>query len=167
MNSRRGFLKLGGAGLAAVAIPGAARAAYGTKYDSMLLICIDPRYVTPTHFYMISRKLSAHYSQMSIAGAAVGVVAPAFESWRVAFWDNIKTSVKLHGVTRLIAVDHVDCGAAKIAYGDASIATPEAERQTHTAALTTLRENLSKELPDLAFEGFLMGPGSFHPTRLV
>jgi carbonic anhydrase len=156
LNGRRGFLKLGGAGLMAAALPGAALAADGATYDSMVLSCIDPRFVNPAYMLMHGRGLTRKYSQFSIAGAAIGVVAPAFEKWRVAFWDNIKTSVKLHGITRLIAIDHADCGAAKIAYGDASIATHEAEIRTHTMALTALRDSLKQELPNLAFEGRFM-----------
>ena len=31
----------------------------------------------------------------------------------------------MHHIKRIIAIDHRDCGAAKLAYGDASIATPQ------------------------------------------
>ena len=37
---------------------------------------------------------------------------------------------------KVIAIDHRDCGAAKIAYGDKSIADPATETATHKRVLT-------------------------------
>ncbi len=121
---RRHFLQAAGiAGLAA-ARPFTAWAAEG-NYEAMLLSCIDPRMVTPVYDYMEKRSLGGKYSQFVIAGAAIAVVAPKFEAWRVAFWDNLATSLQLHHLKRVIAIDHRDCGAARIAYGPDSIATPQ------------------------------------------
>src|SRR5271166_870560 len=127
---RRHFLQIAGiAGLAAT-LPFKAWAAEG-DYEAMLLSCIDPRMVTPVYNYMEKRGFSGKYSQFVIAGAAIAVVAPKFETWRPAFWDNLATSVELHRITKVIAIDHRDCGAARIAYGDSSIADPQIETKTH------------------------------------
>ena len=95
----------------AAALPLKARAAEG-DYDAMLVSCIDPRMVTPVYDYMQKRGFAGKYSQFVIAGAAIAVVAPKFASWRPAFWDNLATSVELHHLKRVIAIDHRDCGAA-------------------------------------------------------
>ena len=152
--SRRGVL----AGLAAapLLIPGAVRAADGAVFDSMLLSCIDPRMVTPVADYMFGRGLRGKFSQFVIAGAAVGVVAPQFASWQPAFWDNLATSIKLHGISRLIVVDHRDCGAAKIAYGDAAVATRSAETETHKKVATAFRAEMAKRQPKIKLEIGLM-----------
>jgi len=77
---RRAFLKAtGGAGLLA-AFPFAAFGASGS-YDAMVLACIDPRFPEPTLNYMKERGLLGKYSQLVIAGAAIGVVAPVFKDW--------------------------------------------------------------------------------------
>jgi carbonic anhydrase len=52
--------------------------------------------------------------------------------------------------------DHRDCGAARIAYGDASIADPQSEAETHRKALAGLREAVGKRQPGLAVETGLM-----------
>jgi hypothetical protein len=112
--------------------------------------------VTPVYKYMDQRDLAGRYSQFVIAGAAIAVVAPKFKAWRPAFWDNLGTSVQLHHVKRLIAIGHRDCGAAQIAYGAASIATPEIETETHRKALAEFRTAVVKRHPGLVVETGLM-----------
>jgi carbonic anhydrase len=133
-----------------------ARAAEG-DYEAMLLSCIDPRMVEPVHDWMIARGLKGKYSQFVIAGAAVAVVAAAFETWRPAFWDNLDTSVRLHRIRKLIVVDHRDCGAARIAYGDAALASEDAETRLHKEATGQLKAEVAKRLPQLQVEAGLMG----------
>ena len=151
---RRSFLLLASAGLVAAG-PFPAEAAEG-DYEAMLLSCIDPRMVTPVYKYMDQRDLAGRYSQFVIAGATIAVVAPKFKAWRPAFWDNLGTSVQLHHIKRLIAIDHRDCGAAQIAYGAASIATREIETETHRKALAEFRTAVAKRHPELVVETGLM-----------
>lgn len=153
---RRCFLQLAGsAGLLATTAPFAALAAEG-NYDAMLLSCIDPRMVSPVYKYMDQRGLTGQYSQFVIAGAAIAVVAPKFEAWRPAFWDNLAATVQLHHIKRLIAIDHRDCGATAIAYGAASIADPQIETETHRKALAELRKEVGQRQPGLTIETGLM-----------
>jgi carbonic anhydrase len=152
---RRHFLKAAGiAGLTA-ALPFTAWAAEG-NYEAMLLSCIDPRMVTPVYDYMAKRGLGGKYSQFVIAGAAIAVVAPKFETWRVAFWDNLATSVQLHHLKGVIAIDHRDCGAARIAYGEDSIANPQIETETHRKVLAEFRAAVAEHHPKLTVETGLM-----------
>jgi len=130
---RRAFLKAaGGAGMVA-AFPFAALAAEG-NYEAML----------------------GKYSQFVIAGASIGVVAPTFQDWHKAFWDNLAASIQLHHIPKVIALDHRDCGAAKIAYGPEKVANPEVETETHRAALMELRRQMGERQPKLAVETGLM-----------
>ncbi len=150
------------AGLAS-AVPLKARPAEG-QYEAMLLSCIDPRMVAPVYKYMEGRGLTGRYSQFVIAGAAVAVVAPKFEAWRQTFWENLAASIALHRINRVIVIDHRDCGAVKLAYGAASIATPEAETKTHRMILAEFRKALADRHPHLQAETGLMAlDGSFEP----
>jgi carbonic anhydrase len=139
----------------AASVPLPAPAAEG-NYDAMLLSCIDPRMVTPVYQYMEGRGLGGKYSQFVIAGAAIAVVAAKFAAWRPAFWDNLSTSYQLHRINKIIAIDHCDCGAARIAYGAASVATPQAETATHKKALAEFREAVAKRHPELTVVTGLM-----------
>jgi carbonic anhydrase len=152
---RRHFLQIAGIGGLAATLPFKAWAAEG-DYEAMLLSCIDPRMVTPVYNYMEKRGFSGKYSQFVIAGAAIAVVAPKFEAWQPAFWDNLATSVQLHHLAKVIAIDHRDCGAARIAYGDDSIANPQIETKTHREVLAEWREAVAKHHPQLTVETGLM-----------
>jgi len=153
---RRRFLHVAaGAGLMAAFSP-LAFAAEG-KYEAMLLTCIDPRFPEPTIKYMEGRQMIGKYSQFTFAGASIGVVAPAFKTWQVAFWDNLAASIQLHNIPKVIAMNHRDCGAAKIAYGAEKVATPQLETETHKAALMEFRKQVRERQPKLAVEACLIG----------
>jgi hypothetical protein len=153
--NRRWVLRAAGAGVLLAALPTLARAADG-KYEAMILACIDPRLQDPVHAYAAKRGLTGQYSQFVIAGAAVGVVAPAFADWHKTFWDNLATSIQLHQIGRVIAIDHRDCAAAHIAYGEAAFADPARETETHRQALAKFRQEVGHRHPNLGVETGLM-----------
>jgi len=153
---RRQFMQTAGAaGMAIVLTPSFALSAEG-NYEAMVLSCIDPRVQEPVCHYLAQRKLTGQYSHFVIAGAAIGVVAPTFKDWHNAFWDNLSTSIQLHHIKKVIAIDHRDCGAAKIAYGEAKVASPQAEAETHKAALAEFRKQIAERHPQLGSETGLM-----------
>ena len=141
---------VGAAGLM-LAAPRFVHAATG-NYEAMVLGCIDPRLQEPVHAYTVSRGLTGKFSAFVIAGAAIGVVADPFKDWQKAFWDNLATTIQLHSIKKVIAIDHRDCGAAKIAYGEAKVATREAENETHRAALAEFRKQVAARQPALGVE---------------
>jgi carbonic anhydrase len=152
---RRRFLNLtAGAGLLA-AFPSLALGAEG-NYEAMLLTCIDPRFPQPTINYMKKRQMIGKYSQFTFAGASIGVVAPAFKTWEPAFWENLAASMQLHHIPKVIAMNHRDCGAAKIAYGAEKVANKQIETETHKAALMEFRKQVAEKQPSLKVELGLM-----------
>jgi len=152
--SRRGLFGLGVAAAASVASLPAFALDQG--YEAMLLKCIDPRFTTNTWAYMSARGWQNLYSQFNIAGGPIGVVAPAFAKWHDTFWENLGISVQLHNVKRVVGITHRDCGAAKIAYGEAKVATREIETETHRAVFAEFRKQMSERQPKLAVETGLM-----------
>ena len=156
MFDRRYVLRgVGAAGVLAAA-PSFALAAPKYKFEAMVLSCIDPRFQKPVFVYLNGRGLKGQYSKFTIAGAAIGAVAPAFKKWHQAFWDNLGASVQLHSITKVIAIDHRDCGAAKIAYGKDKLANPEIETATHREAMAEFRKQVAAKQPNLAVETYLM-----------
>src|SRR3954463_9710877 len=153
---RRRFLQMSGGAVLAAALPATGFAATG-NYEAMLLTCIDPRFPQPTINYMKSRKMIGKYSQFTFAGAAIGVVAPAFKDWEKTFWDNLAASIQLHNIPKVIALDHRDCGAAKIAYGAEKVANRQVETETHKAALMEFRKQVTERQPKLKTELCLIG----------
>jgi carbonic anhydrase len=154
--SRRRFLQ-GAAviGLAQTLTP-LAMAAEG-HYDAMLLACIDPRFPQPTFNHMKDRGMVGKYSQFNFAGASIGAVAPAFKDWHETFWQNLAASIQLHHIPKVIALNHRDCGAAKIAYGADKVANREFETQTHRSALLEFAKQVKTRHPSMSVELGLMG----------
>jgi len=94
--------------------------------------------------------------QFTIAGAAIAAEAEAFETWHQTFWDNLAASIELHQIKRVIAIDHRDCGAARIAYGAASVASSSAETDTHKQVMAAFRKDVQGRHPRLGVETGLM-----------
>ena len=122
------------------------------KYKAMVLSCIDPRFQTPVYNFLKKKNLSGKYSSFMIAGAAVGVTHIKFKKWHAAFLDNLSTSIKLHGITRLIVVNHEDCGAIKIAEGKKNFK----EEQIHKLSFHKLKKIVMKKFPKLKLEFHIM-----------
>jgi carbonic anhydrase len=167
---RRGLMALGagtlGLGALATALPSVASAEPPPPgYEAMLLMCIDPRFVHPTNVYMDEQRgLVNRYSQFALAGAAAGVVAPHWEAWHNTFWDNLAASIELHSIDGVIAVNHRDCGAVRIAYGDDAISTPERETAMHEQILSAFRAGVLQRHPNVSVETWLMAlDGSLQP----
>ncbi len=152
---RRMFMGMAGAAGLAATLSHGARAAEG-NYEAMLFSCIDPRFPEPTIKYMANRNLVGKYSQFSMAGASIGVVAPAFASWRPAFWENLAASIQLHHIPKVMVVNHRDCGAAKIAYGADAVKDRATETATHKAALAEFRAQVATRHPTMKVETSLM-----------
>lgn len=146
---RRGVLRLGFAAATATLIAGPARAASG-DYEAMLLNCIDPRFVTNSNQYMTNQGLRDKYSHFVIAGGPIGVMSPKFATWHAAFWDNLVISLQLHNIKRVVGLTHRDCGAAKLALGDAAVASADAETRSHAEILVQFRQEVAKRQPKLA-----------------
>jgi carbonic anhydrase len=155
---RRRFLQMSASAGLFAALPSPLLAATG-NYEAMLLTCIDPRFPQPTINYMKGRKLIGRYSQFTFAGAAIGVVAPAFKDWEKTFWDNLAASIQLHNIPKVIALDHRDCGAAKIAYGPDAVKDKATETATHKAALLEFKKQVAERQPSLKVELGLMAVG--------
>lgn len=155
--ARRRFLQLSGAAVGGGLLTGwitPATAASG-NYDAMLVNCIDPRFTTE-HFNAIATldgvrrdAMTDNYSHFVIAGGALGAVHPAFKKWHDTVWENLAVSVQLHKIRRVVGLTHRDCGAAKIALGEAAVANREAETQSHGQWLKTFAASVRERHPQL------------------
>jgi len=118
------------------------------KYEAMVLSCIDPRFQSKVYKYLKSKKLTGKYSSFTIAGAAIGVTNKKFKKWHSTFWENLKTSIKLHRISKLIVINHKDCGAAKIVNGKKKFSS-SIEDKIHKQSFEKLRKTLRKKHPNL------------------
>ena len=118
------------------------------KYEAMVLSCIDPRFQSKVYKYLKAKKLTGKYSSFTIAGAAIGVTNQKFKKWHSTFWENLKTSIKLHQISKLIVINHKDCGAAKIVNKKKKFSS-SIEDKIHKQSFEKLRKTLRKKHPNL------------------
>ena len=121
------------------------------KYKAMVLSCIDPRFQTIIYNYLRKRKLQGKYSLFTIAGSAIGVTANKFRKWHRVFWQNIEISIKLHKIKKLIVINHLDCGAAKLLNKRKSF-DKEDEIIIHKNSFKKIRKIFKKKYPRLKIE---------------
>ena len=126
-----------------------------SKYKAMVLSCMDPRFQHLVYSYLKKQKLSGKYSAFTIAGAAVGVTHNKFKKWHKTFYDNLSTSIKLHQIEKLIAINHQDCGAAKIVNGKKAFNITN-EQKIHKESFSKLKKEIKKRFPKLKVELNLM-----------
>tara|TARA_B110001450_G_C17383294_1_gene384599 strand:- start:50 stop:463 length:414 start_codon:yes stop_codon:yes gene_type:complete len=126
-----------------------------SKYKAMVLSCMDPRFQHLVHNYLKKQKLFGKYSAFTIAGAAVGVTHSKFKKWHKTFYDNLSTSIKLHQIEKLIAINHQDCGAAKIVNGKKAFNITN-EQKIHKESFSKLKKEIKKRFPKLKVELNLM-----------
>jgi hypothetical protein len=176
--ARRGFLGLLTASAASLALAPVAGLAQSTGgYKAMLLSCVDPRTQSPIADWMNmgvpdshAGSLQGKYSQFTFAGAAVGAIAPAFAAWRETFWANLGASIQLHKIGNLLVVDHGNCGALGIAYGEEVLNNPQYELAAHLADTKALQQELSIRHPQLAFQAWFVdrdAAGAFNKWRVL
>lgn len=93
---------------------------------AIYLSCIDYRFVDATVRLVEQVEQCQCTDSFCLAGATLG--NNKFTHWRQAFRDNLNIAVKLHDINTVIFVEHMDCGAYRVTYGQQ---TPEAERRLH------------------------------------
>lgn len=159
MNERRQFLRVAGiGGLAAVVdatLPFRCVFAAG-QAEALLLSCMDYRLVDATARYMAARGLKNKYDHVILAGASLGATTDKYPDWTKTFWEHLDAAIQLHGIHKVIVVDHRDCGAYKLILGE-DLATNRAKETTvHTTTLRTLRDRIKAKHSTLDVELLLM-----------
>ena len=162
---RRRFLELAGtAGGAAVITTGLnfglmkvpSLFAAGGEVEALVLSCMDFRLVNEVGFLLNEHGLVNKYDQVILAGATLGVATDKYPAWAETFWNHLDLAIKLHGVKRVIAVDHRDCGAFKLVFNKDFGKSPDEETQIHTKVMTDFRDAVKKKQPNIEVELLLM-----------
>jgi len=126
-----------------------------SKYKAMVLSCIDPRFQPIIFNFLQKKKLKGKYSLFSIAGSSIGVTANKFKNWHKTFWDNLNTSIKLHKISKLIIINHEDCGAAKIINGNNKFSKIN-EIKIHSISFNKVRKIFNKKYKKLKIETYFI-----------
>lgn len=155
--SRRKLLKLAalGGGIYLLAALPEARSAGAT--DVLLLSCMDFRLMDDIERYMAGRGLRDKYDHVILAGASLGAVTDKYPAWNRTFWEHLDIAITLHNIHTVMIMDHRDCGAYKLVFGEAHAKDLKTEKDTHSAQLRTLKGMINRKYPGLKVETLLMG----------
>jgi carbonic anhydrase len=128
----------------------------GPVAEALLLTCMDYRLLSAVSRYMAGRSLTGRYDHVILAGAALGALTHSYPAWSVTFRNHVDLAIDLHRISRVIVLDHRDCGAYRRVFGRDLAADPVDERETHVRQLTALRAAITTRHPTLVVELLLM-----------
>ena len=117
----------------------------------MVLTCIDPRCQPKINTLMKKKRLTGKYSLFSIAGSTLGITSKKFKNWERVFWKNFLISSKFHGIKKLIAINHYDCGLAKI-LSKKKVLNKTLEKKIHEKSFKLLKKRFLKKYPKYILE---------------
>jgi len=122
--------------------------------DALLLSCIDYRLPGKIARYMEGRGLAANYDHVILAGASLGATNSLYPHWARSFWDHLDLAIKLHGIRRVIILDHRECGSYRVIFG--TNLAGEEETAQHARELHRLAREIGGTYPQIAVETLLM-----------
>ena len=133
---------------------------------SMLLSCMDYRFVQATLNFLAKRYCETTTDTFVLAGASLGFNTNS--SWSQIYLEHVDLAIRLHAISRLTVVDHWDCGYYESVYPDVSTKNMV---PLHKENISTMLTTLRRLYPDLLVEGFLLrvheesGKIVFQPVR--
>lgn len=111
--------------------------------EALVITCIDFRFQEYINKWIAENLPPKSYDRVASAGCVKN-----FET----ILDQIRISKKLHNISKVILINHEDCGA----YGQENFADREAEHQKHQDDLNNATQNLKSEFPDLEVRTFYL-----------
>lgn len=96
--------------------------------------------------FLDEKGLTGDCDLVSLAGAAKSIVDPLAPEHRPTLLSQIELAVKLHHISKLILMNHTDCGAYG---GAAAFASPEAEHAKHVEELQAAKTVVLEQFPHL------------------
>ncbi|MBI4092895.1 MAG: carbonic anhydrase [Candidatus Kerfeldbacteria bacterium] len=116
---------------------------------ALVLHCIDFRFVHDIVHFMKSVGLLGQYDDVAAAGAAKNLADPYDDHDRGFVLRQIAIARKLHGISQVYVINHLDCGA----YGHGTFANVKEENERHLRDLRAAKNIIEKR-----FDGLVVIP---------
>jgi carbonic anhydrase len=146
-----GSLLLGVTG--AALMPAFASAAGHIK--ALCVTCIDYRFLNKDAAYVANDlDLFKEADMVALAGASLSGVSDMFKASVPAFWEQVGLASKLHGIGKIVVIDHRDCGAFNAEFGVPP--NKDVETEQHRKVMTKLAQEIGKKYPKLGLDFYLM-----------
>lgn len=108
--------------------------------STLIVHCMDFRFQSAIRDWMTGRGLKDNYDVVSVAGSSKGL-AQGDEAVSKLLLDHVELSQRLHGITQLILLHHMDCGAYG---GHKAFADKDEEKEKHVIDLHASAEAIKK-----------------------
>lgn len=128
----------------------------GHDTEALVLSCMDFRMMDHVSSFLAEKGLRGKYDMVAIAGAAIGVMNEAKPAWGEVFWEHVDLARDLHGIRRVIVIDHRDCGACKAFVSINCADDRQRELDIHTKWLKDLLSEVARRAPELEVDLYLM-----------
>jgi len=119
---------------------------------ALVLSCIDFRFLETERYFLSLQHLSNQYDWTALAGASLALSGFPHTAEAEAFWDQLELSHKLHHITKVIVLDHQDCGAYASKIDPELSSDQEREQQVHGDYLNRAYWEIRKRYPDIKVE---------------
>lgn len=123
--------------------------------DAAVVWCYDNRF-WKSFRTLVEKEGLKHFDPIVVAGGAKSIASPNKKAEREFLLKQIEISIKLHHTSRVILMNHVDCGA----YGGSKTFGNDVEREfsTHEKELEAAKKLIKKKFPkvkvDIVFVNF-------------
>jgi carbonic anhydrase len=118
------------------------------KAKYLLLACIDFRFIDNINFFAKLTDNANNYDMFVLAGSSLGYNGiTGYHDWDVICNQNIDLAIQLHDIQEIFVLDHFDCGAYRLEYGENEIKNNEF--QLHTDNLINCAKKLKNIYPQL------------------
>ncbi len=112
--------------------------------NALIMHCMDFRFGPDIKQFMEERNMLGDCDLVAFAGAAQNLLKPEFQAFAQR---QIELSKRLHGISEVHLMNHMDCGAYG---GRAAFADRDAEKAAHAADLISAAAVIKAQHPELA-----------------
>lgn len=132
--------------------------------QALVLNCMDHRLLAHVAAYLDGRGLRGKYDQIVLAGGAIGVMSDQTSAWSETFWQHVNLARDLHGIRKIIVIDHRDCVDCNPFFSKTNADARERETVIHMIWMEALADEIRTREPGLEVELLLMDlDGSVEP----
>ena len=125
------------------------------KATTLVISCMDYSHVEATHDFLEKTRHAQKYDLVSLAGASLGYNQKNFP-WTQSTDDHIDLSVKIHGITDIVVIDHMGCGMYDFIYNDNNKLSPEIEETLHRKNQSEFVDTMKRKYPNIVVKTYIL-----------
>lgn len=122
---------------------------------TLVLSCIDFRFVEAIHNFLASKGLTRKYDWTALAGASLALASFPQPADQNAFWDQLEISVNLHHIGEVMLFEHQECGAYNRLHPHLS-ENKKREREIHKLYAANAAQAIINRYPQMEVKAYFV-----------